>query len=493
MTKMSFQLKSARFTMDDGLVQKIDFLGPTAIARKTHITLIAGANGTSKSRFLASIVDRFCELNDEASDKKASKRYGSSGNHGLNCEQLDTRGQIPDNEKKFHGPTLLPSKILVLSNLVMDRFRFVQNDPDEDQFYQYLGVRQATNLMTTGSMQRSVSEAVMALYQDEGKRKLFQNWIRLVFGDTREIALTFDRTSRSQLEKYLSAPEPEEAIIERMVRSRGSGRLEGERFLQSSKESAPAVIRLIKFLLIRSEDSELVGLKKSGRKNLILRLDTLPNEALSELADLSFAFGAALKTHLFSWPNVSIEGSAWSGWTDFGQLSSGEQNILSTGAKLIAHAEPGCLIAIDEPEISLNTSWQQHYTDLVSHSLAQAQGSHVLIATHSPHLIASLPAGEASVVLVEKNRDQLKTSTVDAEFEGWGAESILYQVLDIPSASNFKFQRELASILLHIQNRGHDKKLLDNFLGKADRLNFEGIDALAAVVNSIKQYRDSLE
>ncbi len=487
-----FQLEAGEFVMDHGLHQKIDFLGPNAASKKTHISLIAGANGTSKSRILASIVDRFCELNDERSEQKISKRYGSSGNHGLACEQLITRSSISNNER---SPTSvqLPSKILVLSNLVMDRFRFVQTDPDEASFYQYLGVRQATNLMTTGSMQRSVSEAVMSLYQNDAKRHLFQNWLELVFGGTREIALTFDRISRSRLERYLSEPNPEETLVERMVRSRGSARSGDDRFLKESRASAPKILELFKFLLDQSEDAKNIGDKKPGRSNLVLRLDTLPDSALSQLANLQPAFSSAIRGRFFSWPSVSIEGNAWSGWIEFSQLSSGEQNIISTGAKLIAHAEPGCLIAIDEPEISLNTAWQQHYTDLVLQSLAQARGSHVFIATHSPHLIASLPVGEASVVLIEKDGEHLKTSTVDADFEGWGAEAILYQVLDIPSASSFKFQRELASVLIHIQKNGRDRILLSEFLEKAERLNFEGAEALTQVIGSIKEYRDSLE
>ncbi|MCX5576829.1 AAA family ATPase [Kaistia terrae] len=218
----------------------------------------------------------------------------------------------------------------------------------------------------------------------------------------------------------------------------------------------------------------------------------MSHTALLELAELQPAVATAIRGRFFSWPTVAIEGDAWQGWTEFGQLSSGEQNILSTGAKLIAHAEPGCLIAVDEPEVSLNTAWQQHYTDLVSRSLSEAPGSHVLIATHSPHLISSLPFGESSIVQIERNKERLKASTIDAEFEGWGSESVLYQVLDIPSASSFGFQRELASILLHIQENGADRDRLDEFLEKANRLNFEGADALAQVIASIRDYRDDL-
>lgn len=478
--------------MSEGIPQSIDFLGPNAQANKSHITLITGANGTSKSRILASLVDRFCELHDEMSERKVSKRYSASGTHGLVCERLDSRGDQNRGARNALDGTPLPTKILVLSNLVMDRFRFVPNDPDDDDFYQYLGVRQATNLMTTGSMQRSVAEAVMRLYEDRAKRDLFQKWVELVFGGTREIALTFDRVSLSRIDKFLSDPDPVNALAERMTRVRGSARPSDERLLESAAESVPQLIQLFQYLRSRIQMAESFGSRGLSRSSLVLRLDALDNDALVELAELLPAVTTAIRGRFFSWPNVAIEGDAWQGWAEFGQLSSGEQNILSTGAKLIAHAEPGCLIAIDEPEVSLNTAWQQHYIDLVSQSLSEAPGSHVLIATHSPHLISSLPFGESSVVLIERDKERLRTSTVDAEFEGWGPESVLYQVLDIPSASSFGFQRELASVLLHIQENGTDRQRIDKFLEKADRLNLEGADALALVVASIRDYKDAL-
>lgn len=488
----SFQLKSAQFLMSGGVPQGVDFLGPNAQADRSHITLITGANGSSKSRILASVVDRFCELHDEMFDKKVPKRYGSSETHGLVCERLDSRGDRGRGSSNASDGTVLPTKILVLSNLVMDRFRFVPNDPDDDEFYQYLGVRQATNLMTTGSMQRSVAEAVMRLYADRAKRDLFQDWVELVFGGTREIALTFDRVSISQIEKFLSDTDPVNALVERMASVRGNARPRDERLLEGAHESAPQLIHLFQYLLSRTQNAESFGSRILSRSGLVLRLDALSYDALVELAELQPAVATAIRSRFLSWPNVAIEGDAWQGWTEFGQLSSGEQNILSTGAKLIAHAEPGCLIAIDEPEVSLNTAWQQHYTDLVSRSLAEAPGSHVLIATHSPHLISSLPFGESSIVQMERDKERLTTSTIDAEFEGWGAESVLYQVLDIPSASSFGFQRELASILLHIQENGTDRNRLDEFLEKTNRLNLEGADALEQLVASIRYYRDAL-
>ena len=170
------------------------------------------------------------------------------------------------------------------------------------------------------------------------------------------------------------------------------------------------------------------------------------------------------------------------------QLSSGEQNLISVGAKIIAYAEPGCFIAIDEPEVSLNIAWQQHYTDLIIRLLIHAPGSHVLIATHSPPLIASLPLGSASVVTVEKINNSYSFKTTDALFEGWGAAAVLYQVLGIPSASSFIFNRKLANVLKHIQEGGEDRSLIASFLDSAYKLDYRGIEPLDEVITEIENY-----
>lgn len=214
-------------------------------------------------------------------------------------------------------------------------------------------------------------------------------------------------------------------------------------------------------------------------------METISEKDKYLVADLPYLISNASKAGYFLSPTLCFEGSSW---IQFNELSSGEQNILSVGAKLIAYATPGCLIAIDEPEISLNVAWQQHYTDLIHQSLANAPKSHVLIATHSPHLINSLAKNSASVIIVDKVDSKLVFKTVDAQFEGWGSESVLYDVLGIPSASSFLFNQELAKVLRHIQDGGKDKKIISEFLKKASRLDFAGIDPLKELIAEIEDY-----
>jgi len=70
------------------------------------------------------------------------------------------------------------------------------------------------------------------------------------------------------------------------------------------------------------------------------------------------------------------------------QLSSGEQQMLVLAYEILFRAEPGTLVLIDEPEISLHVRWQ---ATLIEHLLDMGKASHLqfLLATHSPVLIGN--------------------------------------------------------------------------------------------------------
>ncbi|MGY2401148.1 AAA family ATPase [Pseudomonas sp. SDO5271_S396] len=90
----------------------------------------------------------------------------------------------------------------------------------------------------------------------------------------------------------------------------------------------------------------------------------------------------------------------------FSLLSSGEQQIIMLFSKIAAHAKPGMVFLIDEPEISLHVQWQQALPGLLSEIARQAACSFV-IATHSPTLVANAQAPDTHCFLA---RDQALTS-----------------------------------------------------------------------------------
>lgn len=67
-------------------------------------------------------------------------------------------------------------------------------------------------------------------------------------------------------------------------------------------------------------------------------------------------------------------------------LSSGEQQEIVLLYNLIFKGEQEKLILIDEPEISLNVSWQREFLDDLK-KIVEINGFSILVATHSPQII----------------------------------------------------------------------------------------------------------
>jgi len=69
-----------------------------------------------------------------------------------------------------------------------------------------------------------------------------------------------------------------------------------------------------------------------------------------------------------------------------GQLSSGEQQMFVLAYQILFEVDPGTLLLIDEPEISLHVLWQNQLIDDLT-VMGAANGIQFLLATHSPTLI----------------------------------------------------------------------------------------------------------
>jgi len=67
-------------------------------------------------------------------------------------------------------------------------------------------------------------------------------------------------------------------------------------------------------------------------------------------------------------------------------LSSGEQHELVLAYQLLFMVQPGSLVLIDEPEISLHVSWQQKFLQDLER-ISETADLDFLIATHSPQII----------------------------------------------------------------------------------------------------------
>jgi ABC-type transport system involved in cytochrome c biogenesis ATPase subunit len=82
---------------------------------------------------------------------------------------------------------------------------------------------------------------------------------------------------------------------------------------------------------------------------------------------------------------VEMDGDA-DGLIQPSQLSSGEQQILVLAYEVLFRSEPGTLVLIDEPELSLHVVWQDTFIDDISR-MGAVRDLQFILATHSPSLI----------------------------------------------------------------------------------------------------------
>lgn len=98
------------------------------------------------------------------------------------------------------------------------------------------------------------------------------------------------------------------------------------------------------------------------------------------------------------------------GITPFTELSSGEQQVLSLLIKCVASASNGCLMLVDEPEISLHVSWQR-LLPLAFRQIAEHFDSNIVVATHSPVVVASAQTdGDRCYAASGQELNELETS-----------------------------------------------------------------------------------
>lgn len=478
-SRQHFRIKSATFDFSQGANNEIQFVsGDAKHTFESHITMLMGANGTCKSRILSSLVNLVRQAEAQVNSKRQGiihKRPHPSEND-LEClaaSILKNGTQVIFNNSKVYTSDELPSRVLVLANLVRDRFVFEDWEQADDPFYYYLGVRQASNLTTTGAMSRIASNSILKIADNFDKINTFQEWAAKLFPSC-ETAIVFRDFSLARISKFLSSPE------DWISRQPGSSR--------SPKSPDQALMRLKKAggLDAMVENMHLFDANLSGPSRKVLKLADLSTATKKGFGE-SVLFASSIR--LIGHPSLMVKTNQW---LEFSQLSSGEQNMLSTGARLIGFSEPGSLIIIDEPEVSLNVIWQQRYIELIQDALKFAQGSHVIIASHSPYLVSDLHADNASIIVAIRKQLELSFKCHAAEFWGWGSEAILYDVLGISSASNFHFSRDLAAVLKLIQNRSTDPGPFKKFLKACESLDFSADDEpLRVVIDEIRQYYET--
>ncbi|MFA6236233.1 MAG: AAA family ATPase [Bacteriovorax sp.] len=138
--------------------------------------------------------------------------------------------------------------------------------------------------------------------------------------------------------------------------------------------------------------------------------------------------------------------------TSFGinQLSSGEASLLLKFLSLASVVEDNSLILFDEPENSLHPNWQITFLDQFKKVLSSLEGCHVIIATHSPHILSDFKNEDGCVVELSRDKNKIIGTPIDFEIYGWSVEKILIDIFGIATTRNHYFEMRLRRLLKEI-------------------------------------------
>ena len=165
-------------------------------------------------------------------------------------------------------------------------------------------------------------------------------------------------------------------------------------------------------------------------------------------------------------------------------LSTGEKTLLFKVLKLYLADTKNKVILIDEPELSLHPSWQNKILGLYE-KFANVNNCQIILATHSPHIIAS--AKNEYLRLLKRNDNGKIEVVSDPKAHGRDINSVLFDAMGEVEYRPSEFRDKIDKLYYEIEEQGNyklAKDLLDELTkdyGSHDRVIIEAKMLLEAM------------
>ncbi len=157
---------------------------------------------------------------------------------------------------------------------------------------------------------------------------------------------------------------------------------------------------------------------------------------------------------------------------DINHLSSGEKQLFVRAMALKMLNANNSVILIDEPEISMHPGWQQRIVKVYEKI---GNNNQVIIATHSPHIVASVR--KESVKLLKRVNGQIKVveyNEISGSF-GLPVDIVLRELMDLNTIRDPEVDKDIRNLWNMLYQKQHDTKEfnekyreLEQFLGSED-------------------------
>ena len=203
-----------------------------------------------------------------------------------------------------------------------------------------------------------------------------------------------------------------------------------------------------KIIYIKAKDNNMNSLKSSIKqyiKYMIFDKEVSPKETYAKVnqflkeifcdMDLSISFSGLDKHEKIYFKN------SFNQKVLIDDLSTGEKEILNKLFYFFIQNVKDSLILIDEPEISLHPTWQS-YIFKVYKNLATKFNNQIIIATHSPQLVASTP--NENLVILTKEDEHIVAKNYNAY--GKDINSILVDIMGVGYLRDIDVEKQIEKI-----------------------------------------------
>ncbi|PZX38977.1 putative AbiEii toxin of type IV toxin-antitoxin system [Roseinatronobacter thiooxidans] len=342
--------------------------------------------------------------------------------------------------KKVNSRSLLfPDRAIAVAHLPTDRFKFTRNE--DDDFYVYLGLRQATNMTTTGALENKVLLGFVNAIGRTRALSIFKNWFEdLGLNSSLKVELGLNRRSLLEADDFQTFRDKALDYFERLagpLRELSDERRDQARI--QLEEFWPFFQALREFSVTRNR-----GRLRHGSVIFSINFDLEHFPSLFSEFDVAKMIDLGRRLRVISDAALVFLKSGQE--FRFSELSSGEQQILGTVIRFVAHLGENSVLVIDEPEVSLHPAWQRIYLPRLLETLKQFPQTHAIIATHSHFIVSDVSEKQASVT-VASNVPGSRFQSFDGDVYGRSPENILYRVFGIATTSNFYVERDLTKAL----------------------------------------------
>lgn len=443
----------------------------------TVVSVLIGPNGCGKSRALSRIIDEFvylASLRNKRKNGRVSRRSTSAKCFiryqvsGIECTitREDSGVFCTANQKSTELKYLpFPEQIAAVAHLPADKFWFTKES--SNAFYKYLGLRQSTNLTTTGALEAKVIQSLFRGLGKPGFKDNLKRWLSLA-GYTSDLHLLIAPYSEKMISQTFD--EVEEAILYRQPQGKIHESVDERAkiafdFFQRMK-SLPTAHGNFALSMMELSDKELEfwrhgydtvrGLKSFGAVSLVFMRGTEDLQACA-----------------------------------FSDLSSGEQQIIGTHSRLLAEVEENSLVVIDEPELSLHPDWQMEYIPTLKSCLRSINGVHVLIATHSHFMVSDVDDKNSSLIMAKKRSASFgwNFEAFDGDVYGRSPENILYRAFGVATSGNIYVEKDLRDALHMISMEDeYDENKLESIFDRLQQVNGPDNPAMNVILERIGKF-----